>query len=304
MAVNLDVEIAGIKLKNPVIAASGTFGYGEEYSEVTDISKLGAIITKTVTLKPREGNPPPRLCETPSGMLNSIGLQNDGIEALVKEHLPFLSKFKVPVIVNIAGDTPEEFAALAKRLDKEPVVKGLELNISCPNVKQGGMLFGVDPKLTVEVVKAVKKVTALPIIAKLTPNVTDIALIAKAAQDAGADAVSLINTVLGMAINVENWKSKIAAGPAGLSGPAIKPIAVRMVWQVAKAVKIPVIGIGGIMTPEDAIEFFLAGACAVQVGTANFVDPEACAKIIGGIKSYLEARGLSGIKDLIGKANV
>jgi dihydroorotate dehydrogenase (NAD+) catalytic subunit len=304
MAVDLSIELAGIKFKNPVMVASGTFGYGEEYSEVTDISKLGAIITKTVTLKSREGNPPPRLCETSSGMLNSIGLQNDGIESLIKEHLPFLAKFKIPVIVNIAGDTPEEFGQLAKRLDKEPTVKGIELNISCPNVKHGGMLFGVDPKLTAEVVIAVKKATALPVIAKLTPNVTDIALIAKAAQDAGADAVSLINTVLGMAINVENWKSKIAAGPAGLSGPAIKPIAVRMVYQVAKAVNIPVIGIGGIMTPEDAIEFFLAGASAVQIGTANFVDPEVCAKIINGIKSYVETRGLTGVKDLIGKVNV
>jgi len=304
MAVNLSTEIAGIKLKNPVMVASGTFGYGEEYSELMDLSHLGALITKTVTLKPREGNSPPRLCETPSGMLNSIGLQNEGIDVLIKERLPFLAKFNVPVIVNIAGDSPEEFAELAKKLDKVQLVKGIELNISCPNVKHGGMLFGVDPKLTAEVVKAVKKATMLPIIAKLTPNVTDIALIAKSAEDAGADAVSLINTVLGMAIDTENWKSKISAGPAGLSGPAIKPIAVRMVWQAAKAVRIPVIGLGGIMTADDAIEFFLAGASAVQVGTANFVDPEASVKIIDGIRSYLEARKLSGIKDIIGKANV
>lgn len=304
MAVNLATEIGGIKLKNPVMVASGTFGWGKEYSELMDLNLLGAIITKTVTLRPREGNPPPRLCETPSGMLNSIGLQNEGIDALIKEQIPFLSKFNVPVIVNIAGDSVPEFVELAKILDKVQTVKGIELNISCPNVKQGGMFFGSDPRLTAEVVRSVKKATALPVIAKLTPNVTDIALIAKAAEDAGADAVSLINTIVGLAIDIENRKSKIGAGTGGLSGPAIKPIAVRMVWEVAKAVKIPVIGIGGIMTAEDAVEFFLAGASAVQVGTANFVDPEASINIIEGIKTYLESHNLTSLKDIIGKVNV
>ncbi len=304
MAVNLSVEIAGIKLKNPVMAASGTFGWGEEYSEVMDLSKLGAIITKTVTLKPREGNPPPRICETPSGMLNSIGLQNDGIEKLINEHLPDLSKFKIPIIVNIAGDIANEYVELAMKLDKVPSVKGLELNISCPNIKQGGMIFGCNPRLTADVVRKVKKVTTLPVIAKLTPNVTDVTVIAKAAESAGADAISLINTIVGMSIDIESKKSRIGAGTGGLSGPAIKPIAVRMVWQVAKAVKIPVIGVGGIMSGEDAIEFFLAGASAVQVGTANFVDMEASIKVTQGIKTYLETHKLADIKDIIGKANI
>jgi dihydroorotate dehydrogenase (NAD+) catalytic subunit len=301
MAIDLAIEIAGIKFKNPVMVASGTFGWGEEYSGVMDLSKLGAIVTKTITLKPREGNSPPRICETPSGMLNSIGLQNEGIDKLISEQLPFLAKFNIPVIVNIAGDSPDEFAELAKMLDKAKVVRAIELNISCPNVKHGGMLFGVDPIATGEVVKAVKKATSLPVIAKLTPNVTDITLIAKAAESAGADAVSLINTLLGMSIDIGTRKPRIGAGMAGLSGPAIKPVAVRMVWQVAKAVKIPVIGIGGIMTADDAIEFFLAGASAVQVGTANFVDPEAANKVIKGIEGYLKAHKLSGIKDIIGK---
>ena len=304
MAVNLTIELAGIKLKNPVMVASGTVGWGEEYSEVADIGKLGAVITKTVTLRPKEGNPPPRICETPSGMLNSIGLENDGIDALIKDHLPHLKKFNVPVIVNIAGETEQEFVELAMRLDKIPEVKALELNISCPNVKHGGMLFGCDPRLTADVVRKVKHETSLPVIAKLTPNVTDIALIARAAESAGADAISLINTVVGMAIDIESRKPKIGAVTGGLSGPAIRPIAVRMVFEVAKAVKIPVIGIGGIMTASDAIEFFLAGASAIQVGTANFVDCEAAAKVIEGIKAYLEARKIPDIKEIIGKVKI
>lgn len=304
MAVKLSVNIAGIELKNPVMAASGTFGWGKEYSEVMDLNQLGAIVTKTVTLKPKEGNPPPRLCETPSGMLNSIGLQNEGVDNLIKEYLPFLSKFNVPVIVNISGNSSNEFAELAMKLDKIPSVKGLELNISCPNVREGGMLFGCDQRMTADVVRKVKKATSLPVIAKLTPNVTNIAEIAKAAELGGADAISLINTVVGMAIDVESKRPKIGAITGGLSGPAIKPIAVRMVWEVAQVVKIPVIGIGGIMTGEDAIEFFLAGASAVQVGTANFVDAEAPIKIIEGIKNYLESHGFSDIKDVIGKVKI
>ena len=298
---DITTEIAGIKLKNPVLAASGTFGYGKEPSQFIDIRKLGGIITKSITLKPKEGNPPPRTAETPSGMLNTIGLQNEGIEIFIKKALPFLSGFNVPVIVNIAGEKIEEYAGLAKRISKESVVKALEVNISCPNVKAGGMSFGIDTDATAQVIKAVKKQTKLPVIAKLTPNVTDITHIAKAAEKAGADAISLINTVLGMAIDIETRKPKISMGVGGLSGPAIKPIGVRMVYEVSKAVKIPVIGIGGIMSAEDAIEYLLAGASAIQVGTANFVDPEAPLKIIDGIEAYMKAKKLTNLKSIIGK---
>jgi dihydroorotate dehydrogenase (NAD+) catalytic subunit len=301
MEIDLATEIAGLSLKNPVMAASGTFGWGEEYSKVMDLSKLGAIVTKTITMKPRAGNPPPRICETPSGMLNSIGLQNEGVQKLVDEQLPFLSKFKVPIIVNIAAETINEYVELTMKLDKVPAVKGIEVNISCPNVQQGGMHFGSDPRTTAEVIRKVKRVTSLPVIAKLTPNVTDIAEIAKAAEGSGADAISLINTLLAMSIDVQTRKPRLGAITGGLSGPAIKPVAVRMVWQVAKAVKVPVIGIGGIMTGEDAIEFFLAGASAVQVGTANFVDVEASTKVIDGIKTYLKAHKIASVNEIIGK---
>ena len=273
------VTIAGIELQNPVMVASGTYGYGKEFANYTDLNKLGALVTKTVTLKAREGNPPPRLAETPSGMLNTIGLQNPGILKFLEEARPFLMKLNIPVIVNIAGDSVKEFAELAKILDKEKFVKGIEVNVSCPNVKKGGMAFGTDPKITAEVTKAVKKVTSAPVIVKLTPNVTDIAAIAKAAEAAGADAITAINTVLGMAYDVKTGKPKLSMGMGGLSGPAIRPIAVRCVYQIAQAVKIPVIGVGGIMTADDAKEFFLAGAKAIQVGTANFVDTEAAVKI-------------------------
>jgi len=285
--VSLAIEIAGIKMKNPVMVASGTFGFGREYGEYIDLNKLGAIVTKSVTLKPREGNSPPRIVETPSGMLNSIGLQNEGIEFFLKEHLPFLSKFDTPTIVNIAGETVEEYSELAKILAKEVMVKGIEVNISCPNVKKGGMCFGIDPKLTMEVISSVRKATSQPIIAKLTPNVTDITVIAKAAVEAGADALSLINTMVGMSIDIETGDSRLGTLTGGLSGPAIKPIAVRMVYEVAKAVKVPVIGIGGIMTGSDAVEFFLAGAKAVEVGTANFIDTEAPIRILKEIDDYV-----------------
>ena len=301
---DLSTEIGGIKLKNPVLVASGTFGYGKEPSQFIDIRKLGGIITKSITLKPKEGNPPPRTAETPSGMLNTIGLQNEGVEVFIKTALPFLAEYKVPVIVNIAGEKIEEYAELAKRLSKESVVKALEVNISCPNVKKGGLSFGIDPNATAEVIKAVRKETKLPVIAKLTPNVTDITQIAKAAERAGADAISLINTVLGMAIDVETWKPKISAGAGGLSGPAIKPIGVRMVYEVSKAVKIPVLGIGGIMSAEDAIEYLLAGASAIQVGTANFVDPEIPLKIIDGLEEYMKENKLPNLKSIIGKTVV
>lgn len=280
------MELAGIKLNNPVMVASGTFGYGKEYSELIDLNKLGAVITKSVSLNPREGNPPPRICETSSGMLNSIGLQNEGIKKFIEEQLPFLSKYSTPVIVNIAGETEVEFVELAKILSKEPVVKGLELNISCPNVKSGGMQFGCSPTGTEEIVKAVRKATDLPLIVKLTPNVTDIAQIAKSAVNAGADAISLINTLLGMAVDVKAKKFKLATKTGGLSGPAIKPVAVRMVWQVAQAVKVPIIGIGGIMSVEDALEFIMVGASAIQVGTGNFTDAQTALKIIEGLKTY------------------
>jgi len=278
------VNIAGIKMKNPVMVASGTFGFGEEYSEYFNLNKLGAIVTKSVTLKPRAGNPPPRICETPSGMLNSIGLQNEGVKVFLEKHLPFLSQFDTPVIVNVAGETIKEYVEVCKALSKEKKVAGIELNISCPNVKRGGMSFGVDPKCTGEVVRAARAATKLPLIAKLTPNVTDITVIAKAAVSAGADALSLINTVLGMAIDIKTKKPKLATLTGGLSGPAIKPIAVRMVWQAAQAVKVPIIGIGGIMTADDVQEFLLAGASAIQVGTANFIDLKAALMIIEDLK--------------------
>ncbi|MEA3493390.1 MAG: dihydroorotate dehydrogenase [Candidatus Margulisiibacteriota bacterium] len=294
-------EIAGIKIKNPVMVASGTFGYGEEAAKYIDLDKLGAIITKTITLKEREGNPPPRVIETASGMLNSIGLQNKGVEDFIKNRLPFLKQFKTPVIANIAGESANDYAELAKILNKQPQVKGIEINISCPNVSQGGMFFCFDPKATAALVKAVRKETSLPLIVKLSPNITDITLIAKEAENAGADAVSLINTLWGMAIDVETKKSKLGMPTGGLSGPAIKPVALRMVWQVAQAVKIPIIGIGGIATGQDAIEFFLAGASAIQVGTANFVDTQAPVRIIGEIKNYLSNKKVPHYKELIGK---
>ena len=279
------VDIAGIKMRNPVMVASGTFGCGEEYSNFIDLNKLGAVVTKSVTLNPREGNPPPRLCETPAGMLNSIGLQNEGLKVFLEKQLPFISRFDVPIIVNVAGETIEEYVEVSRALSNQPKVKGLELNISCPNVKKGGMSFGIDPKATKDLIESVRLATKLPLIAKLSPNVTDITEIAKAAVSAGADALSLINTVMGMAIDIKTKKPKLATFTGGLSGPAIRPIAIRMVWQVAQVVDVPIIGIGGIMTAEDAYEFILAGAKAVQVGTANFVDVEASIKIIEGLKA-------------------
>ncbi len=304
MVVDLSCEIAGIKLKNPVMVASGTFGYGKEYSELVDINKIGAIVTKSVTAKARKGNIPPRICETPAGMLNAIGLQNEGLKKFILEALPFLDKYNVPIIVSIAGETASEFIKLAKTLSKYKTVKALEINISCPNVNKGGMLFGCAPEGTEEVVKTVRKATKLPIIVKLSPNVTDIRVIAKKAEQAGADAISLINTLLGMSIDVDTMRPKIANIKGGLSGPAIRPVAVRMVWEVAQVVKIPVIGMGGIMTAQDALEFFLAGASAIQVGTGNFVDPECSLKVIEGIKEYLEEKKLSSLKEIIGKLRV
>lgn len=296
---NTTVSIAGIKLKNPVMVASGTFGYGEEYAPYIDLNRLGAIVTKGLSLKPKLGNPTPRIVETPSGMLNAIGLQNVGIETFIKEKLPFLKKFDLPVIANFFGNTLDEYGEAAKRLSDCEGIHALEVNISCPNVKEGGIVFGTDPKAAAGVISLVRASSKLPVIAKLSPNVTDITVMARAMEEAGADAVSLINTLTGMAIDVKSRRPKLANITGGLSGPAIRPVAVRMVWQAANAVKIPVIGIGGIMTAEDALEFMIAGATAVQVGTANFVTPTATMDIIEGLERYLIDNNLAGIKELI-----
>lgn len=288
-------------MKNPVMTASGTFGYGSEFTRFFDLNALGAIIVKTVTMQRRQGNPPPRIVETPGGMLNSIGLQNVGIDGFLRDKLPFLRSLRTPLLVNIAGKSVEEFAGLAKRLSDAEGVAGIEVNISCPNVA-GGLDFGTDPRLTYEVVRAVRQTTSLPVIPKLSPNVTDITVIARAAADAGADALSLINTILGMAIDLRRRKPKLPGATGGLSGPAIRPIALRMVWEVAQAVTLPIIGIGGIMTGDDAVEFLLAGASAVQVGTANFLDPSAPLKVLAGIESYLARHGFDSVSAIAGAA--
>lgn len=297
---HMSVDIAGIKLKNPVMTASGTFGYGQEFVPLVDLNRLGAIITKGISLKPMKGNPPPRIVETVGGMINSIGLQNVGAQAFIRDKLPFFSQFKTPVIANIFGETIREFGELAKRLDDIPGIAGLEVNISCPNVAKGGVLFGADPKMAHHVVRTVKRSTHLPIIVKLSPNVTDITLIAKSVEEAGGDAISLINTLMAMAVDPQSRRPLLNNIIGGLSGPAVKPVALRLVWQAVNAVKIPVIGIGGIMTPEDALEFIIVGARAVQVGTANFVNPIACVEIIGGIEAYLTKHGFRHISELVG----
>jgi len=301
---NLAVDIAGIKLKNPVMPASGTFGYGEEYAPYLDLERLGAIVTKGLSLKPKAGNPTPRIAETVSGMLNAIGLQNVGIDAFIEYKLPFLREVNTPVIVNFFGNTLEEYGEVAKRLSDIPEIAGLELNISCPNVKKGGIVFGTDPKAAAEVVSLVKKNSNKPLIVKLTPNVTDITVIARAAEEAGADALCCINTITGMAIDIRTRKPRLANRTGGLSGPAIRPIAVRMVHQTVQAVKIPVIGVGGIVRPEDAIEFLIAGAKAVQVGTANFIEPGCMASIVDGIEEFCLAEGIGDIHELIGSLKI
>ncbi|MFA6384263.1 MAG: dihydroorotate dehydrogenase [Candidatus Omnitrophota bacterium] len=298
--VDLSVRIGGLKLKNPVMVASGTFGYAEEFRDLCDLGKLGAIVTKTVTLNPRQGNPVPRTCETPAGMINSIGLENPGIEKFLSEKLPVVRKIGVPVIVSIASEgDPEEFVILAKRLDKLPGVAALELNISCPNLKKK-RLISQDAKATAAVVKAVRRVTKKTLITKLSPNVTDIADIALAAEAAGSDALALINTAQGMAIDVKTRRPKIAMISGGLSGPAIRPIAVRMVWEVYKNVKIPIIGMGGITDTSSALEFIIAGAAAVSVGTANFINPAISIEIIEGIRRYMAQNNIKALKALIG----
>lgn len=294
------VEIAGLKLRNPVMPASGTFGYGEEYAPFMDLEEIGAIVTKGLSLKPKAGNPTPRIAETISGMLNAIGLQNVGIDAFIKHKLPFLRTIKTPVIVNFFGNTLDEYAEVARRLNEIPEIAGVELNISCPNVKQGGIVFGTDPRAASEVVGLVRKQLQKPLIVKLTPNVTDITVIARAVEEAGADAICCINTLTGMAVDIRTRKPRLANRTGGLSGPAIRPVAVRMVHQVVQAVKVPVIGVGGIARPMDALEFLIVGAKAVQVGTANFVDPAAMVGIIEGIEEFCIEEGIDDIHQLIG----
>ncbi len=300
LKMNLSVNIGKLDLKNPVMTASGTFGYGEEYAEFVDLAGLGAIVVKGLSLKPREGNPPPRIVETPAGMLNAIGLQNIGVESFIEKKLPFLRQFNVPVIVNFFGDSVDEYVGAAERLSDVHGVDGLEMNISCPNKQAGWLVFGTDPKVTFEVVSAVRKVTDLTLIVKLSPNVTDIALMARVAEDAGADAVSLINTVSGMAIDVKTRRPKLANITGGLSGPAIKPVGIKMVWDVFRAVTVPIIGSGGIMDGDDAIEYMLAGAAAVAVGTANFVTPTATMDVLSGIKDYMTTNGIKDISSIKG----
>jgi dihydroorotate dehydrogenase (NAD+) catalytic subunit len=302
---DLSVQLApknkkGLRLDNPVMTASGTFGYGIEYSQLCDIQRLGAIVCKGTTLKPREGNPQPRLVETASGVLNSIGLQNIGVKALIKEKAPVWAGWRVPVIVNIAGDTIEEYAELARELDGVAGISGIEVNISCPNVNAGGAAFGADADTAAQVIKAVRSATSLPIMVKLTPNTGDITGVARAVEGAGADAVSLVNSFKGMAIDIKTRRPAIGNITGGLSGPAIKPLALALVYEVAGAVKVPVIGCGGIASAADALEFIMAGACGVQVGSATFSNPRASLDVLEGIRQFMEKEGIKGMGEIIG----
>ena len=297
---DLAVQIGPLKLKNPVLTASGTFGYGQEFSSLMDPNLLGGIVVKGISLKPMEGNPPPRIVETPCGMLNAIGLANVGLEAFLSEKLPWLQELDTCVIVNIYGHSLDEYGAVAAGLKGARGISALEVNISCPNVEQGGMAFGTDPDMAARVTERVLKETDKPVIVKLSPNVTDIRKIAKAVEKAGAHALSLINTLTGMAIDVESRMPKLANGSGGLSGPAIRPVAVHMVHQVVRTVNIPVIGMGGILEPRDALEFLIAGAGAIQVGTANFINPRAALNIINGLETFLSEHGINAINDIIG----
>lgn len=297
----LGTDIAGIEMKNPVMTASGTFGSGREYSDFVDLEKLGAIVVKGVTREPRTGNPTPRICETPSGMLNAIGLQNPGVERFAAEDLKWLAPLGVPIIVNIAGGSIAEYADVAKILARAGGVAGLEVNISCPNVKRGGMAFGCDPQTTAKVIASVRRAApGLPLIVKLTPAAGDVVAVAEAAVAAGADALSLINTFPGMAIDTDSFEPKLGRVTGGLSGPAIRPIAVKMVFDVARAVRVPIIGMGGIRSAQDAIEFMLAGAGAIAVGTASFVDPGATTAVIEGLEEFVRARCIESIGDIVG----
>ncbi|HZJ56880.1 MAG TPA: dihydroorotate dehydrogenase [Clostridia bacterium] len=296
---DLNIDIAGVHFKNPIIAASGTYGFGLEYERYMDLNQLGGIAVTGLTLEPRKGNPPPRIAETPSGILNSVGLQNPGIDLFLEKYLPILKEYKTVIIANINGNTPGEYSELASRL-ADSSVDMVELNLSCPNVREGGIAFGTDPKTVYAITKEVKQRVRHPLIVKLTPNVTDITQIALAAQEGGGNAISLVNTFLGMAIDAKTRKPILANITGGLSGPAIKPLALRMVWQVSGAVKIPVIGMGGIMSGEDTAEFLLAGATAAAVGTANLVSPNAMMEILDGLKAYMTENGVPRIKELIG----
>ncbi len=300
MKPDMTVNLAGIELRNPVMTASGTFGYGEEFADYVNLERIGAFVTKGLSLKPRAGNPTPRIVETPGGMLNAIGLQNVGIDAFIAKKVPFLRTVNTPAIANFFGNTVDEYAEMARRLDGIPEVAGLEVNISCPNVKQGGIVFGTDPDCAASVVAACRRATIKPLIVKLSPNVTDVVSMARACEDAGADCLSLINTLTGMAIDLNRRRPVLANITGGFSGPAIKPVALRMVWQVARAVKVPIIGIGGIMNATDALEFILAGATAIQVGTASFINPGAAQQIAEGMEAWLAANGVADIKSLIG----
>lgn len=301
---NLTTHIAGLNLKNPVLTASGTFGYGHEYSDFYDISCLGGIIVKGTTLAPRQGNPYPRMAETRGGMLNAVGLQNKGVDHFVSHIYPTIKDIDTNMIVNVSGSSIQDYVETASRIDELERIPAIELNISCPNVKQGGMAFGVDAHSAASVVEAVRKAYSKTLIVKLSPNVTDITEIARAVEAAGADSVSLINTMLGMAINAETRRPILSTVTGGLSGPAVKPVALRMVWQTAKAVKIPVIGLGGICSTADAVEFLLAGASAVEIGTANFVDPTVGEKVVSGLGDYLDRHGFDNVSDLVGALEI
>ncbi|WP_303649777.1 dihydroorotate dehydrogenase [Desulfobotulus pelophilus] len=300
MQPDLRVNIAGLELKNPVLTASGTFGYGLEYAEVTRLSGIGAIVVKGLSLTPSAGNPEPRVVETASGLLNAVGLENIGIEAFLQYKLPLLSSFGTPVIANLYGKSEEEYRALALRIGDNPDIAALEINISCPNVKAGGMAFGTDPSAAARLTATIRSATAKPLIVKLSPNVTDIRIIARSVEEAGADALSLINTLTGMSIDAKTRRPRLANITGGLSGPAIKPVALRMVWEAASCVRIPIIGLGGIMSATDAVEFFLAGASAVAVGTANFINPDVTGNIVRGLEEYLIQNSIPSVNDLRG----
>ena len=298
--IDLRVRLGNLQLRNPVMTASGTFGYGREFSQLVNLHRLGAVVVKGISLQPRPGNPPPRVVETACGMLNAIGLENVGVQGFLDRKMNFLRGMNSRVIVNILGDSVEEYGLLAEQLTGVEGIDALEVNISCPNVKKGGVAFGTVPEMAADVTRAVKERTDLPVIVKLSPNVTDITLMARAVEDGGADAISLINTLIGMAIDSRTRRPKLANVIGGLSGPAIKPVALRMVWQVARAVSIPVIGIGGITTADDALEFLLAGATAIQVGTANFFQPRAAETIVDGLRTYLNEQGEDSVRSIIG----
>lgn len=302
-SVDLTTELAGITMRNPIVTCSGTYGFGEEYAEYCPVEALGGITLKGITPLPRLGNPVPRLAETPAGLLNAVGLENPGLEEFIKSYLPKVSKLPTAVIANISGFSLEDYIEMARALQRDSGLAALEVNISCPNVKHGGMHFGTDPQSAQEVIAAVKAETDLPIIAKLSPNVTDIVGMARAVQLGGADAVSLINTLLGMSINLDRQRPILANTFGGLSGPAIRPVAVRMVWQVSQAIDLPIIGMGGVTTWQDAVEFLLAGATAVSIGTGNFINPQAPLEVLQGVEAYCEKHGLDSVRDLVGLAH-